>query len=73
MTAPVTLSALNHWFGDFHALKDVELAIEAGEYVTLLGPSGCGKTTALRMLAGFETPTRGDVLIGEKVVNGLEP
>ena len=46
-------------FGDFAALEDVSLSIEAGEFFTLLGPSGCGKTTLLRMIAGFETPDAG--------------
>ena len=64
MTAPVTLSGLNHWFGPFHALRDIELQIEAGQYVTLLGPSGCGKTTLLSVLGGFIDPTEGRVLIG---------
>ena len=56
MTAPITLSNLNHWFGSLHALKDVSLEIEAGEYVTLLGPSGCGKTTLLSVMGGFVVP-----------------
>lgn len=73
MTASVTLSALNHWFGDFHALKDVELAIEAGEYVTLLGPSGCGKTTLLSVLGGFIEPTKGKVLIGGRDMTRIAP
>ena len=73
MTAPVTLSALNHWFGDFHALKDVELAIEAGEYVTLLGPSGCGKTTLLSVLGGFIEPSQGKVLIGGRDMTRVAP
>ncbi|MCU0855051.1 MAG: ABC transporter ATP-binding protein [Rhodobacteraceae bacterium] len=73
MTAPVTLSALNHWFGDYHALKDVELAIEAGEYVTLLGPSGCGKTTLLSVLGGFIEPSQGKVLIGGRDMTRVAP
>lgn len=50
-------------FGDFTAVNHVNLAIEAGEFFTLLGPSGCGKTTLLRMLAGFETPDSGQILL----------
>jgi iron(III) transport system ATP-binding protein len=47
------------------AVKDVNLTINPGEFVTLLGPSGCGKTTILRMIAGFEIPTAGDIYIGD--------
>jgi spermidine/putrescine transport system ATP-binding protein len=73
MTAPVTLQNLNHWFGTFHALKDVDLAIEAGEYVTLLGPSGCGKTTLLSVLGGFIEPTSGEVRIGGRDMTRVPP
>ena len=55
------------------AVNNVSLTIEPGEFVTLLGPSGCGKTTILRMVAGFENPTSGDVLIGGERVNTLTP
>ncbi len=60
-------------FGDVLAAQDLNLRIAEGEFLSFLGPSGCGKTTALRMLAGFENPTSGEVLIGGTVVNGLEP
>jgi spermidine/putrescine transport system ATP-binding protein len=60
-------------FGEVQAARDIELAIAPGEFLSFLGPSGCGKTTALRMLAGFETPTSGEVLIDGQVVNDLEP
>ena len=73
MTAPVTLTGLNHWFGPFHALKDIELRIEAGEYVTLLGPSGCGKTTLLSVLGGFIDPSEGQVLIGGRDMTRVPP
>lgn len=55
------------------AVKDVNLAVEPGQLVTLLGPSGCGKTTTLRMLAGFETPSSGDIFIGPQKVTTVPP
>ena len=73
MTAPITLSNLNHWFGSLHALKDVSLEIEAGEYVTLLGPSGCGKTTLLSVMGGFVDPTEGKILIGGRDMTNVPP
>ncbi|MEO1678648.1 MAG: ABC transporter ATP-binding protein [Pseudomonadota bacterium] len=60
-------------FGAFTAVHDLDLKIEHGEFVSLLGPSGCGKTTTLRMLAGLEFPTSGDISIGERVVNDVAP
>jgi multiple sugar transport system ATP-binding protein len=55
------------------ALRELDLQIETGEFVVLVGPSGCGKSTALRILAGLEDATAGDVLIGDRVVTELEP
>ncbi|SDF66269.1 ABC transporter ATP-binding protein [Sporolituus thermophilus] len=55
------------------AVNDVTLDVAAGEFVTLLGPSGCGKTTILRMIAGFETPTSGNIYIGGEEVTRLTP
>ncbi|MFB2936426.1 ABC transporter ATP-binding protein [Aerosakkonemataceae cyanobacterium BLCC-F154] len=54
-------------------VKDVSLSVEDGEFLTLLGPSGCGKSTILRLIAGLEEPTRGQVLIGERNVTGVRP
>ena len=51
-------------FGEVLAADSINLRIRRGEFLSFLGPSGCGKTTALRMLAGFETPTAGEMLIG---------
>ena len=53
-------------YGDVVAVKDVTLSVRAGEFLTLLGPSGSGKTTTLNMVAGFETPTEGNILLGDR-------
>lgn len=73
MTAPVSLSCLNHWFGTYQALDDINLEIAAGEYVTLLGPSGCGKTTLLSVLGGFIAPSEGRVTIGGRDMTRVAP
>ncbi|WP_133150217.1 ABC transporter ATP-binding protein, partial [Vibrio breoganii] len=59
--------------GDTHVVKDFNLKIEDGEFVVLLGPSGCGKSTTLRMLAGLEDISNGEVVIDDLVVNDLNP
>ncbi|GMK46665.1 sulfate/molybdate ABC transporter ATP-binding protein [Paenibacillus glycanilyticus] len=64
---------LSKSFGDFHAVQDVSFEIEKGHLIGLLGPSGGGKTSILRMLAGLETPTSGDILFHGKRVNDLPP
>ncbi|MBI2814750.1 MAG: ABC transporter ATP-binding protein [Opitutae bacterium] len=60
-------------FGAFTAVDDVSLVVRAGEFLTLLGPSGCGKTTLLRLLAGFETPDAGAILLDGEDVTHLPP
>jgi spermidine/putrescine transport system ATP-binding protein len=60
-------------FGDFQAVDDVTLEIKQNEFFTLLGPSGCGKTTLLRMIAGFEMPSEGRILLDGKDISGLLP
>ena len=59
--------------GVMNAVVDMNLEIRDGEFLTLLGPSGCGKTTTLRMIAGFETPTEGEIWIGGEKVNDVPP
>jgi multiple sugar transport system ATP-binding protein len=71
--AQVVLRNLNKHYDDVHAVKDVNLEIHDKEFVVFVGPSGCGKTTTLRMIAGLETISSGEVLIGETVVNNLPP
>ena len=67
--ASVELVGLRKRFGDVGAVEDLTLKVEAGEFVTMLGPSGSGKTTTLMMVAGFEEPSAGEILIrGESVV-----
>src|SRR5918999_931205 len=71
--ARVLLKNLNKKFDDTHAVKDVNLEIRDREFVVLVGPSGCGKTTTLRMVAGLEEITSGEIRIDERVVNELPP
>ena len=58
---------------DFYAVKDSNIEIKQGSFVTLLGPSGCGKTTTLRMIAGFESPDEGEIYLGNEPINALTP
>jgi spermidine/putrescine transport system ATP-binding protein len=60
-------------FGDFTAVDDINMVIEDGEFFSMLGPSGCGKTTTLRMIAGFEQPTLGELYIHGQQVAGIPP
>lgn len=60
-------------FGSLEALRNVELQVKQGEFLTLLGPSGCGKTTLLRLLAGFESPTSGEIYIDDQDMASLPP
>ncbi len=72
-TANVEVRGIAKHFDGVRAVDGVDLKSEVGEFLVLLGPSGCGKTTLLRMIAGLEHPTEGEVLIGGDVVNGLPP
>ena len=67
----VSLRSIVKRFGDFTAVDSIDLEIGDGEFFTLLGPSGCGKTTTLRMIAGFEEPDSGEILIDGSDVAGL--
>jgi putative spermidine/putrescine transport system ATP-binding protein len=71
--AYLDISHLEKSFGTNHVVKDFSLAIEKGEFVSLLGPSGCGKTTILRMVAGFETPSTGSISIEGKDIVAQRP
>src|SRR4051794_21954945 len=67
----VRLERVTKRFGDLTAVRELTLDIERGEFFTMLGPSGCGKTTTLRMVAGFEEPSDGAVLLDGDDVTGL--
>src|SRR5207245_7528214 len=71
--ARVLLKSLNRKYDDVHAVKDVNLEIRDREFVVLVGPSGCGKTTTLRMVAGLEEISSGEISIDGRVVNDLAP
>lgn len=71
--ATVTLKNLVKTYGKVDVLHGINLEVQDGEFVVMVGPSGCGKSTTLRMLAGLEEVSSGEVLIGGEVVNNLEP
>jgi multiple sugar transport system ATP-binding protein len=71
--ATVETRAIRKEFADHTAVDSVDLEVREGEFLVLLGPSGCGKTTLLRMIAGLEKQTSGDIVIGGRVVNDLPP
>lgn len=66
--ASVTITGVTKSFGDVQVLQEFSQKFEDGEFITLLGPSGCGKTTMLRLIAGFEKPTSGEIYIGDRPV-----
>jgi len=69
----IVLSEINKYYGSNHVLKDLNLVVEDGDFMTLLGPSGCGKTTTLRVIAGLEKPQSGNIYMDEReVVNAKE-
>jgi multiple sugar transport system ATP-binding protein len=71
--AQVVLKDLVKTYGSVFAAKDVSLTVNDGEFVALVGPSGCGKTTTLNLVAGLIPITSGDIIIGDRVVNDLDP
>ena len=71
--ADVTITNVHKFFDGVHAVNDVNLHIHDREFLVLLGPSGCGKTTLLRMIAGLEAPSAGEIRIGGRLVNFVPP
>ncbi len=69
----ISLRGVTKSWGAFVGVKAIDLDIADREFVVFLGPSGCGKTTTMRMIAGLEDPTGGEILIGDRIVNDLEP
>ena len=73
MGAIVEIEGVNKIYGTNHVVKDLNLTVEEGEFLTLLGSSGCGKTTTLRMIAGFEEPTSGSIKVEGEAIGDKEP
>jgi spermidine/putrescine transport system ATP-binding protein len=73
MRGAVSVQGLSKAFGEVQAVQDVSLDVKPGEFLTLLGPSGCGKTSLLRLIAGFEEPDSGAILISDRDVVPLPP
>jgi len=72
--AGIELRNINKVYGNsFHALHDLSFDIKDGEFMVFVGPSGCGKSTALRMIAGLESITSGELRIGDRLVNDVDP
>src|SRR5438093_733955 len=71
--AQAMMKDLNKKYDEVHAVKDVNLHIRDKEFIVLVGPSGCGKSTTLRMVAGLEEITAGEITIGDRIVNDLPP
>ena len=69
----IALRGIGKQFGEFAAVKNIDLDVPTGALIALLGPSGCGKTTLLRIVAGFLAPDDGDVRIGGKSMRGVAP
>ena len=73
MAAFLDVRNLTKTFGTTTVVKGISFAFDKGEFISLLGPSGCGKTTILRMIAGFETPTSGSILVDGQDITTLKP
>ncbi len=69
----VSMVNVDKWYGENHVVKNLNVNISEGEFLTLLGPSGCGKTTTLRMISGFEMPTSGVIKVENESVEKKEP
>jgi NitT/TauT family transport system ATP-binding protein len=69
MTAKLAIAGLSKTFGPLHALQDINVAVERGEFISVVGPSGCGKTTFLRIVAGLEPASAGEVLLDGRAVH----
>ena len=67
----IALDKLDKRYPDHHAVKSIDLDIEAGEFIAIMGPSGCGKSTTLRLIAGLDEPTDGDLRIGGDSMRGV--
>jgi len=74
MTKPlVVFDKVQKHFGNFVAVKELDFEIREGEFLAIMGPSGCGKTTTLRMLAGLEAPSIGEIRLNGQVMNDVAP
>ena len=69
----IDITHVSKAFGEKKALDDINLFVRKGEFMTILGPSGCGKTTLLRLLAGFETASEGEITLNGKDITDLPP